>query len=135
MPKYLTVDEANRTLPLVRRIVADILSSHRKLQKLADAYRSIEGETAEEQARRDQMSDELQELTNAVNRYVDELQEIGVLFKGFDEGLVDFYSMLDGRAIFLCWKYGEGEVEWWHEIEAGYTGRRRLPLHLLSGSA
>ena len=135
MPKYFTVDEANRTLPLVRRIVADILSSHRKLQKLADAYRSIEGETAEEQARRGQMSDELQELTNAVNRYVDELQEIGVLFKGFDEGLVDFYSMLDGRAIFLCWKYGEGQVEWWHEIEAGYTGRRRLPLHLLSGSA
>ncbi len=133
MPRYFSVEQANRALPLIRRIVEDIVAGHERLERVVEVYRSIEGGAPAEVARRKELNEEIQELTAAVNSCIGELHELGVLFKGFDEGLVDFYSMLGGRAVFLCWKLGEPRVEWWHEIEAGYAGRTRLPERLLSG--
>ena len=131
MPRYYTVGEANRTLPLVKGIVADIVSTHRELEKRAEAYRSVEAETSAGQARHDALNAEIQELTWSVNRFIGELHELGVLFKGFGEGLVDFFSTLNGRPVFLCWKLGEERVEWWHELEAGFVGRQEIPRELL----
>lgn len=55
-----------------------------------------------------------------------EVAELGVEVKAAD-GLVDFRSKLHGRTVFLCWKYGEEKVEYFHELDAGYAGRRPLP--------
>jgi len=56
-----------------------------------------------------------------------ELEEIGCVFKGFEEGLVDFYGQLDGREMFWCWKQGEERISHWHELEAGFAGRQPIP--------
>jgi hypothetical protein len=137
MPKYFTVDDANRTLPLVRRIVGDVVTTHRELLERIDEYRALDPESEAPKARRREIEQEMQDLTDRVNGFIAELEEIGVLFKGFEEGLVDFYGMLDGSPVFLCWKLGEESIEWWHELDSGYSGRQRLPEHLLSvgGSA
>jgi len=55
-----------------------------------------------------------------------EVAELGVEVKAAD-GLVDFRSKLHGRTVFLCWKYGEERVEYFHELDAGFAGRRPLP--------
>ena len=133
MPKYFTVEEANRTLPLVRRVVSDIVSTHRRLMERAEEYRALAVEADAHVVRRDEVERELRELTGAVNSFVGELTDIGVLFKGFENGLVDFYATLDGRPVFLCWKLGEASIEWFHEVSAGYQGRQRLAEHLLGG--
>ena len=57
---------------------------------------------------------------------VETIQEMGVLVKDLDIGLCDFPYLLDGRVIYLCWKLGEPEIGYWHEIEDGYTGRRPI---------
>ncbi len=132
MAKFFTVDEANRTLPLVRRIVADIVSTHGQLVERLQEYRTLDADAEADGQRRKKLESELEELTSTVNRFVAELEEIGVLFKGFEEGLVDFYALMDGRPIFLCWKLGEESIEWWHELEAGFAGRQALPAHLSS---
>ena len=132
MPRYFTVGEANRTLPLVRRVVNDIVSTHRHLMERAEEYRALAAEADAHVVRRDEMERELRELTGAVDDFIGELTDIGVLFKGFEDGLVDFYATLDGRPVFLCWKLGEASIEWFHELDAGYQGRQRLPRHLLS---
>jgi hypothetical protein len=132
MPKFFTIEEANRTLPLVRRIVSDIVATHRQLLGRIDEYRGLDPSTAEGGRRRAVLEQEMRDLTDKVNAFIAELEEIGALFKGFEEGLVDFYGTLDGRPIFLCWKLDEESVEWWHEIEGGFAGRQRLPVHLLS---
>ncbi len=132
MAKFFTVDEANRTLPLVRRIVADIVSTHGQLVERLQEYRTLHADAEADGQRRKKLESELEELTSTVNRFVAELEEIGVLFKGFEEGLVDFYALMDGRPIFLCWKLGEESIEWWHELEAGFAGRQALPAHLSS---
>jgi hypothetical protein len=131
MPKYFTVEEANRTLPLVRRVVSDIVSAHRQLVDLAEEYRALAVDAESSTIRRVEIERELSDLSESVNTFIDELTDIGVLFKGFESGLVDFYATLDGRPVFLCWKLGEDSVEWFHELDAGYLGRQRLPSHLL----
>ena len=54
------------------------------------------------------------------------LGEAGVVVKDIDRGLIDFPALLEGREVFLCWELGEYEVGFWHELDAGYPGRRPL---------
>jgi hypothetical protein len=54
------------------------------------------------------------------------IQEMGVLVKDLDMGLCDFPCHLDGRIVYLCWKLGEQQIGWWHEVNSGYTGRQPL---------
>ncbi len=62
-------------------------------------------------------------LAEAVGR----LDELGVQLKDYARGLVDFPSMRDGRVVLLCWQSGEGDqIEWWHDVEAGFAGRQPL---------
>ena len=57
---------------------------------------------------------------------VEAIQEMGILVKDLDIGLCDFPYLLDGRVVYLCWKLGEPEIRYWHEIEDGYAGRQPL---------
>jgi hypothetical protein len=57
---------------------------------------------------------------------VEAIQEMGVLVKDLDIGLCDFPYQLNGRVVYLCWKLGESEIRYWHEIEAGYSGCQPL---------
>ena len=55
-----------------------------------------------------------------------ELQEMEVVLRDLDRGLVDFPSIRDGREVFLCWEEGEEEIGWWHDLDSGYGGREPL---------
>jgi hypothetical protein len=55
-----------------------------------------------------------------------ELQAMEVVLRDLDRGLVDFPSIRDGREVFLCWEEGEGEIGFWHDLDAGYGGRHPL---------
>lgn len=125
-PKFFTVDQANRTLPLVRRIVTDVVSAHRELQELAASYSDLDPKGPTVAEPRAELRERIDGLTNTINRYIGELHELGCLFKGFEEGLVDFYALKGARPVFLCWKLGEERIEWWHETDAGFAGRQPL---------
>lgn len=130
MPKEFTVEEANRTLPLVRRIVTDIVVAYKDRTERIKEYGHLDHDLDDMEARRRELDSELNELTDRINGYIDELEEIGVQFKGFEPGLVDFPAVLDDREVLLCWKLGEGQIAYWHDPEAGFAGRQRLPEHL-----
>ena len=57
---------------------------------------------------------------------IHQVQDTGVLFKDINLGLLDFPALRNGREVYLCWKHGEKDIEFWHEIEAGYAGRRPI---------
>lgn len=127
--KYFTVSEANRTLPLLKRIVADIVADYRRWRERVHQYELVSGvatgahgETPEQRALRT----EIDEMAHRINAYIEELSQIGCILKGFDDGLVDFHSKRDDRDVFLCWKLGEPAVQHWHELDAGYAGRQPL---------
>jgi hypothetical protein len=128
--KHFTLAEANRTLPLVKRIVSDLVSLHPQWRDLVAKYEVVSagarpdwGESTEQVALRGRV----EQVARQINGYLEELAQIGCVFKGFDEGLVDFYGKLEGRDIFWCWKAGEERIEHWHELETGYAGRQQIP--------
>jgi hypothetical protein len=57
-----------------------------------------------------------------------EIEEIGVLVKDLEKGLLDFPALMDGRTVLLCWKLGEKEIGYWHTEEDGYAGRKPLDV-------
>lgn len=54
------------------------------------------------------------------------IQDIGVIIKDINTGLLDFPAIKDGREVYLCWKHGEGPIAFWHEIEDGFAGRQPI---------
>jgi hypothetical protein len=128
--KYYTVEEANKALPLVRMIVSDIVRQDRIVEDLQQRLGALSKERrrpsndvyAEEIA---QFQSELDTEKGKLGSYFEELMKLGVEFKGPD-GLCDFYSMMDGREVFLCWRLGEPAVSFWHDLDAGYAGRQPL---------
>jgi hypothetical protein len=130
MPKYYTVEQANKTLPLVRRIVTDIVAAYSERLDLIKEYGHLDYDLETMTIRRQELDSLLHDLTDRINDHIDELEKIGVVFKGFEPGLVDFYAMMDDREVFLCWKLGEARVGYWHELNAGYAGRQPLPRDL-----
>lgn len=126
--KTFTVEQANRTLPLVSQIVRDIVTQYARWQ---EKMREFEVRTANARMERpdpaaDALQHEVEALAEEIDGYIRELQELGVEFKGFDPGLVDFPGELGGRPVYLCWRLGEEAVEHWHELDAGYAGRQPL---------
>jgi Uncharacterized conserved protein (DUF2203) len=63
-------------------------------------------------------------LVETLREQVDEIQDTGCIIKDIETGLVDWPMLHQGREVLLCWKYGEPEVGWWHDVDAGFAGRR-----------
>jgi hypothetical protein len=61
-----------------------------------------------------------------INDNLQKIQEMGVLVKDVEMGLCDFPHLHEGRVVYLCWKLGEPEVGWWHEVHSGYASRQPL---------
>jgi hypothetical protein len=57
---------------------------------------------------------------------VHRIQEMDVLIKDINLGLLDFPALKDDREVYLCWQHGEGEIAFWHEVEAGFAGRQPI---------
>ena len=126
-PRFFTVEEANRTLPLVRRIVRDIVEGYPQFQRERESYRDVSLEPGPELQRR------LESLSEAIDDYGDrlrallrELDLVGCVVKDYQEGLVDFHTIYHGRPVLLCWKLDEDRVAYWHELDAGYGGRQPI---------
>ncbi len=127
--KLFTIERANSALTLVRRIVQDIVAEHPRWKDLVSRYElAAAGVRAEwgESPEQLQLRQEIDAIAKRINGYVQELAGIGCLLKGFEHGLVDFYSLHEGRLVFLCWKLGEDAVTHWHEIDAGFAGRQEI---------
>ena len=124
--KLFTVEEANSLLPSVRPIVKSIQRSHRRLISFqTTAKRAAEG--AEGGGGGMIRGPQYARLLIDLSLGAGQLESLGVQLKDYSQGLIDFPSMRDGRVVLLCWKADEGDqLEWWHDVEAGFAGRQPL---------
>ena len=124
--KLFTLEEANSLLPSVRRIVKSIQKSHRRVASFNVKSRHA-AEGAESGGGGMPEGQQYAELLVDLSTHTEELESLGIQIKDYRQGLIDFPSMRDGRVVLLCWKADEGdEVEWWHDVEAGFAGRQPL---------
>lgn len=130
--KLFTREEAEKTLPLVKVIVRDIVNDYdlfnRKSQELNAVSARMTARPNKEDLRRQQ---ELEEEVGAVKKRIAEaaleLEELRIELKDCQLGLVDFPAKVGDDIAFLCWKYGEDKIGFWHGLSEGYAGRK--PLH------
>ena len=133
-----TVEKANRALPLVRRIVDDIVAEHPVWKDLMARYELVAaGAKAEwgESGRMQELRGQIDAVAERITGYVAELEQIGVQLKGFEQGLVDFYGRHEGRLVYLCWQRGEEAVTHWHELDAGFGGRQPITPRFVEAEA
>lgn len=128
--KLFTLAEANRTLPLVRRVVQDIMAVYPVWKDLVARYELIAAQARPEWGESPEqlgLKAEIDAVAAKINGFLQELEQVGCEFKGFDEGLVDFHGRLEEREILWCWKLGEERISHWHELDAGFAGRQPIP--------
>jgi hypothetical protein len=142
--RVFTLEEANALVPTLSRLVGEQLDLGERIQRsVAELVRSggSVGSRAAEAARGEVLditvqvgdSDEVRkrkrELGRMIGRYRQgwrEVQDLGVVVKDTSTGLLDFYGKVDGRLVWLCWKYGEDGVDFYHELDTGFAGRKPL---------
>ena len=119
-----TIEQANRALPLVRRIVSDIMSQYRQLEKLSKQRTYLLKKNRKDAV---EMFDELaRQGSLRLNELIDEVNSIGCELKDWESGQVDFHTLFEGREVCLCWQPEEDSVLYWHELYAGPSERRRI---------
>ena len=123
--KLFTVHEANQLIPRMRM----------KLEMIKRLYETVGAmrETARAAAAASDMGGGMEGGTRYVKalyeigKLTTEIAEAGVQLKDYERGLIDFPSMRNGRIVLLCWQLGEAdEIEWFHDLDAGFAGRRPL---------
>ena len=120
--KYFTPAEAKKTLPLVKKIVRDILNDAFQIRTITE---SLNGNIEE--------NFEVRQLAANMDGYMNELEEIGCSFKdwNFQIGLVDFPSLINGEEVLLCWRSDEEDILYFHGYDEGYAGRKPIPEEYL----
>ena len=121
--RRFTVDQANKALPLVKRVVADIVRAH---EEVCNFQAQLEIAAAKEQPG---LQSNLQQSLEHLQDYVDELTDIGCELKDYRVGLIDFVGRHKGHDVYLCWKLGEERVAYFHELTTGFGGR--IPVTML----
>ncbi|MDA1013575.1 MAG: DUF2203 domain-containing protein [Planctomycetota bacterium] len=139
--QFLTVDQANQRLPLVRSIVADIVELYDHVAQRRERLAEIKSLRPDRQSLVDDVySEEVEQDERDLEReivrlrgFVAELQGLGAELKDPTIGLVDFRAKLEDREVCLCWKLGEDEIGFWHDVDAGFGGRQPLLVGAATG--
>lgn len=129
--RTFTPEEASELLPRVRPLAERIVERKRRLDEAQSGRDELRARIAANGG--DITPADVAEAEEAVAReaeaiaaLVDELQELGVLVKDLDLGLVDFPSVREGEVVLLCWRVGEEEIGFWHGVDEGYAGRKPI---------
>ena len=124
MPQYFTLQQANETLNTIRPLMDEVQEIRQKiLQQQPEAWSAIEKSVGNGGNRTlSKMIQDFEKLDALVHR----IQDTGVLIKDINIGLLDFPALRNGREVYLCWQHGEGDIAYWHEVDAGYAGRQPI---------
>lgn len=136
-PRVFTIPEVNALIPTLNLLVAQQLRQRSDIEQGLAELTRLSRETPLELAVHPTDSAELrrlkQDLRHRIRGYEagwNRIRELGGVIKDAQIGLVDFYGRIDGRTVWLCWRYGEDSLGYYHEIEEGYSGRRPLSANV-----
>lgn len=124
MPKYYTPKEANETLITIRPMIEEMMKIAGKIQEHQPDLWTLTQKAAGNGGNA-KLSKLLPEF-DRLHKLLHQIQDMGIEVKDLRIGLIDFVALKDDREVYLCWKYGEEQIQFWHEIEAGFAGRQKI---------
>jgi hypothetical protein len=132
-PQVFTLEAVNSLLPRLRLLMHAQMERRARIEERLDRLAKVLGAAPEsirlEDSDSPQVRDLKEELTVQVERYQEAWREIeatGAVLKDPRQGLLDFYGRVDGKLVWLCWKYGEETVTHYHGLDEGFSGRKLI---------
>ena len=125
MGVYFTPQDVNKILPEIQKQFSQIILLRNKVISLQEDLQKITNEGS----KFGNFIAKKQELNSAVSRLYKEIEGLekrGIMIKSVDDGLLDFPSLRFDEEVWLCWKYGESEIKFWHRRDEGFMGRKPL---------
>ena len=125
MPKrYYTVDEANEALQTLRPLMARLLAARQRIvDAQPDLWPVLEKAVGNGGGKKaGAVLADFEQVQQAVKT----IEQMGIELKDVNTGLIDFWALRDGREVYLCWRYNEPAVAFWHDLQAGFAGRQPL---------
>ncbi len=129
--KLFDLQEAERMLPLVRTIVKQIVDDFRLHREKSAGLEKFKTSLGPHPSRADLLTvkareEAIDDLDRSVAQGLRELGELGVEFKDFGIGLIDFPHLRGDEIVYLCWKLDEEKIGYWHPLDTGFTGRQPI---------
>ena len=127
--KLFSVEEANMLLPEIRTILDEFKDRKKMFFELKEEIIELTEVVDSEEYRSEELSKKeriMKATSNEIENLFEEIADLGCVVKDIDNGLVDFISIFKGRKVFLCWKQGEDKVSWYHDMQTGFTGRKKI---------
>ena len=124
MPRYFTLPEANEALTSIRSWMEEIQTIRQEILQYQPEIWSVMEKSAGNGG-----NPTLSRMVKTFDRLdvlIHHIQDTGVIIKDVNTGLLDFPALKDGHEVYLCWKHGEGDIAFWHEIEDGFAGRQSI---------
>jgi len=124
MPHYFTLAEANAALQIIKPLMEKVQMIRQNiLAQKPEVWPVVEKAAGNGGSKAASLlAMEFEQLDQCVHQ----IQATGAVLKDINLGLLDFSAWREDHEVYLCWKYGEQNIEYWHEIEAGFTGRRSI---------
>jgi hypothetical protein len=119
---YFTIEEANDLLPTLEPLVGELLERRARVVRLSETQQSLLSDRFSDVGG-PVLADMTQEFMR-IETLVQEIVSYGCVLKDINVGLIDFLAEKDGREVFLCWRYGEPRIEYYHELHNGFQGRQ-----------
>jgi len=135
--RYFTLDEANALLPWLEECFGKLMQLRGQLRGLYSTLdslghrpdaQSLEGSGGSDEVRAARAK--FRGLMEIVHEELATIADAGIEVKDLDSGLCDFWSItaVPGREVYLCWRYGEKRIEFYHDPQAGFAGRKPIPV-------
>lgn len=122
MKRYFTLDEANAAVDVIRPLMKEVLEIRQLiLKRQPEVWPALEKAAGNGGSR---LASELAYEFNRLDALIHEIQSTGPEIKDINTGLLDFLALREGREVYLCWRYGEEAVGYWHGLDAGFAGRQ-----------
>jgi hypothetical protein len=128
--KVFTPQEATRLLSDIKPLMRSLIEKKRVADRIKDElerYKLVGIRTTDWRER----AEYLERLAEEIMEIVEILADIGVVVRDIDMGLIDFPAERYGERVYLCWRYGEKEVMYWHRVEEGLSGRKPLKTQIV----
>ena len=128
MARYYDIDAANARVEELRPILEQlrddrdaVATANTELRRLRETNGS--SKHADELKARE---DDIRTLVKRMEESVAQIDAWSVTLRDISTGLIDFPALVSGRPVWLCWRLGEGPIEWWHEHDRGFDDRKPL---------
>lgn len=137
MNRRFTVEEAERLLPEVRRLLHEALERKQALDSASQALQALTqraawlGGITIDRASALELRLARNAAETSLKAALDAIHSLGVVVKDLDVGLVDFLTSYQGRDVFLCWRLGEPSIQFWHGADEGFAGRKPIDQEFL----